>query len=186
MRTDEELISLYTEGDERALSILVDRYLKDVYNFLYKLTGDLQIAEDATQESFIKVWKSIGKYKRGNNFKNWLFRIARNTAIDHLRKRKEIPFSTFETEDGNAFVDNLENDAPLAHEALQNSQDIEYAKKLLAELSPEYREVLVLRESSEMTFAEIGELLGKPLNTVKSQYHRALASLRRLSKTQTM
>ncbi len=182
MFKDEDLISSYIEGDENALSTLVSRYLDDVYNFLYRLTGDLQIAEDATQESFIKVWKNIGKYKRGNNFKSWLFRIARNTAIDHLRKKKEINLSAFEDADAkNILTHNLIDTEPNALDLIQRAEDIDYVQKLLSQIDPKYREVLMLRESRDLTFEEIGKILGRPANTIKSQYRRAIASLRRLA-----
>lgn len=171
----------YLEGDEKALNLLVDRYLKDVYNFAFKLTHDLQAAEDITQDSFIKAWKHIRTYRQGSNFKGWLFAIARNTAIDWLREKKELSFSSFENEQGvNMLAETLADGEPLPDELIARAEDARFIESLLIQLNPQYREVLVLRHSGNLTFAEMGKILQKPLHTVKSQYRRALVSLRRL------
>lgn len=184
-RDDEQLISSYLEGDEKALSVLVDRYLSDAYYFALKITHDPHIAEDATQESFTKAWKNMRKFIPGNSFKGWLFTIIRNTAIDLLRKKKEIPFSSFETntEGENILMATLRDNAPLPDELLAQAQDAEYITTLLGKINPEYREVLTLRHTSNMTFAEIGEFLKRPLHTVKSQHRRGIASVKRLMET---
>lgn len=185
-RDDQQLISDYLEGDEKALTFLVDRYLADAYSFALKITHDPHIAEDATQESFTKAWKNMRKFIPGNSFRGWLFTIIRNTAIDLLRKKKEVPFSAFEinTEGENALVATLADTAPLPDELLARAQDAQYLSFLLGQINSEYREVLTLRHTSNMTFAEIGELLKRPLHTVKSQHRRGIASLRRLLEAQ--
>lgn len=186
MRTDTQLVVDYLEGNEKALGILVDRYLKDVYNFSFKLAGDLQAAEDITQESFIKSWKYVRTYRRGDNFKTWLLTITRNTAIDWLRQKKDIAFSAFQNERGeNAFVESLESNEPLPDELLESARDKKFVQSLLTRINPSFREVLTLRYESNLTFREIGEILQRPLHSVKSQHRRALASLRRLLQAQT-
>lgn len=178
--SDGQLISDYLEGNERALSILVDRYLKDVYNFAYRLTHNKQAAEDVAQESFIKAWKHIRRYRQDSDFKTWIFTIARNTAIDWLRQKKEIALSAFENEEGeNVLLATLKDTKPLPDELIARAEDAAYVRALLSELNPEYREVLELRYSSNLTFEEIGNILKRPLHTVKSQHRRAIAILRR-------
>lgn len=182
MRKDDgQLVSSYLEGDEKSLNILVDRYLKDVYNFAYRLTNNQQAAEDIAQESFIKAWKNIRRFIPGNSFRTWLFAITRNTSIDWLRQKKEIALSSFEDERGiNPLIETLADGQPLPNELIARAEDVAYVRALLSELNPEYREVLELRYSSNPTFAEIGEILKRPLHTVKSQHRRALAALRRV------
>ncbi len=180
-RNDEQLIVDYLEGDETALSFLVDRYIKDVYRFAYQLTNDAGIAEDVAQESFVKAWRHIRSYRQGSNFKTWIFTIARNTAIDWLRKQKEVRLSSFENAEGHNVLLETTADAELLPDALlEQAENTANVAQLLEQLDPKYREVLTLRHSSNMTFEEIGEILKRPLHTVKSQHRRALVMLRRL------
>lgn len=179
-KDDGQLILNYLEGDEKALNVLVDRYLKDVYNFAYRLTNDKQAAEDITQESFIKAWKHMRRYRQGSSFQAWIFTITRNTAIDWLRQKKEIAFSAFENEVGeNILLATLKDNQPLPDELIARAEDARFVEGLLGQLNPQYREVLTLRYSSNLTFEEIGQILKRPLHTVKSQHRRAIAALRR-------
>lgn len=182
-KTDQQLISEYLEGNEKALTALVDRYLSDAYSFALKLTHDKQIAEDITQESFTKAWKNMRRFIPGNSFRGWLFTIIRNTAIDYLRKKKDIPFSSFET---NVFTETLSDAAPLPDELLARAEDREYLSILLRQLNPEYQEVLTLKNTSDLTFDEISKMVKRPLHTVKSQYRRGLIALRRLIEAQAI
>ena len=183
-KDDEQFISAYLEGDESALSFLVDKYLKNVYNFAFQLTRNRQAAEDITQDSFIKAWKHIRRYRQGSSFQTWLFAITRNTAIDWLRQKKEVAFSSFENEQGvNSLVETLTDKQPLPDELIAQAENTVFVQALLAQLDPQYREVLTLRYSSNLTFKEIGEIVRRPLHTVKSQHRRALAALRRALQT---
>ena len=185
-KEDEQLISAYLEGDDHALTVLVDRYLPDAYNFAFKLINDQHIAEDVTQESFMKAWKNMRGFIPGNSFRGWLFRIIYNTSIDYLRKRKELPFSNFENSEGyNSLVATLTDKEPLQDELLSRAEDVKYLEAFLIQLNPQYHEVLTLRHTSNMTFDEIGKVLKRPIHTVKSQYRRGLVSLRRLLDIQT-
>lgn len=180
-RNDGQLVIDYLEGDDTALSFLVDRYIKDVYQFAYQLTGDASVAEDVAQESFLKAWKHIRSYRQGSNFKTWIFTIARNTAIDWLRKKKEVALSAFENEEGyNAILETVPDGGLLPDELLERAENVEYVSSLLEQLDSKYRDVLTLRYTSNMTFEEIGQMLNRPLHTIKSQHRRALVMLRRL------
>lgn len=179
-KTDEQLISNYLEGNENALDALVDRYLTNTYNFAFQLTHDSQAAEDVAQESFIKAWKNIRGWKRGSSFKTWLFAIARNTAIDWLRSRKDVTLSSFDNEAGkNILTETLVDESPPPLELMERAEDNLYVANLLEELDPLYRDVINLRYGDDLTFKEIGEILKKPLHTIKSQHRRAIIALRR-------
>src|SRR6266576_2291365 len=92
--SDEELIADYLRGDEAAFGVSTGRHLSGVYSFALRLVGDSAAAEDIAQETFVKAWRSLKKYdSKTSRFKTWVLRIARNTAIDFLRKKKNIPIS---------------------------------------------------------------------------------------------
>ena len=176
--TDDELIAGYLAGNENYFEQLVARHLQSVYNFTLRFVGAGD-ADDVTQEAFLKAWKSIRKFRRGQSFKTWIFTIARNTALDALRKKKHRPFSDFDRDDGsNAIADSLADTEPLADEVFGRLTDAKVLDAALAKLSPDAREVLLLRYREELTFDEIGKVMHQPLNTVKSRHRRALAALR--------
>ncbi len=180
-RDDHTLIADYLEGDKSAIALLLQRHLKHVYNFAVRLSGDPLMAEDIAQETFVKVWRNLKKYRKGENFTTWLFAIARNTTIDHLRKKRSVPFSYFEKEEGENFVvENFADDSPTPEELFILREQKELVDTLLQKVSPAQREVLILHEGENMTFDEIGKILNKPLNTVKSQHRRALIELRKI------
>lgn len=178
MEEDELLINRYLEGDQISLKMLIDKYTPSVYNFTKRFTGSLY-APDVTQEIFIKVWKNLKNFDKGKaQFKTWLFTIARNSVTDYLRKKKSIPFSSLS--DDNFIEDNIEDEAKLPDEIIDNLKDKEMLNKVLDELSPEYRLILTLYYQEDMTFKEIGDVLDKPLNTVKSYHLRAIKKLKDL------
>jgi RNA polymerase sigma-70 factor (ECF subfamily) len=180
-RNDQQLISDYLNGDERALRLLFSRYLKTIYNFTYRFTGNIENAEDVTQETFLKVWKNLKKYDPEQNFKTWIFAIARNTALDLLRKKKDFVFSDFENEDGtNTIADSLTDAEPLPYELLLRAERTRELEKILNDVPPLYREVLLLHYYNEFTFDEISKILNKPLDTIKSQHRRGITILRKL------
>lgn len=176
---DNELIIEYIEGDTEALTEIVARNIGLVYRYAFRMTKDVQQAEDITQETFVKLWRNIHKFDTEKNFRTWLLGIAHNTAIDFLRKRKIFVFSDFNTrDDGNEIIDTLADSTPLPPELFEQVERKELLDRALGEISPMHREVLVLYYVENLTFNEIGEILNKPLNTVKSQHRRAIAELR--------
>ena len=179
--TDKQLIDDYLNGNDAAFALLVQRQINPVYNFVYRLVRNTQDAEDITQETFVKMWKNLKRYNQDQNFKTWLFTIARNTAIDSLRKKKSFVFSDFEIADGkNPFLDTLADPAPLPDELAARAERQTLFGSALGKRSPAYQEVFTLHHDSDLTFDEISTRLGKSINTVKSQYRRALLTLRRL------
>ncbi len=176
-RTDEELIQEYRLGDEKAFERLIERYLKPLYGFLFRLTGNSDEATDLVQETFLKFWKNIRGFDEDRNFKTWIFTIARNTAFDYLRKKKQLLFSALDTE-SDTFESSLEDTSPLPEELFARAESAEQLEKALASLSPEYRSIVLLHDMDGLTFETIGEIAGKPMNTIKSQYRRALFQMR--------
>ena len=180
---DEEIILAYKKGDQEAFKKLIERYTTSLYNFTARLTNRNE-APDIVQEIFIKAWKNIQRFDpRKASFKTWIFTIAKNTATDFLRKKKSWLFSDLEKwndEEADSFSESIPAQDLLPDAALQKLQDSQFLDKMLEGLSPNYREVLVLHYQEEMTFEEIGKILTKPLNTVKSQHRRAILELRKM------
>lgn len=177
--SDNQLVAAYLAGDEVPLGLLIKRYLKPIYSFSYRYIGNARDAEDAAQETFVKMWKNLHKFNPNKNLKTWIFSIAKNTAIDFLKKKKAIPFSEFETEDGgNLIADTLADPSPLPQELLEKAGMAQMLNSAMEKLSPKYRMVLFLRYNDHFNFREIAQSLGEPLNTVKSRHWRALIMLK--------
>ncbi len=177
--TDSELIESYLEGNKKSLEILIGRYLKQIYNFVARYSGDPAEANDLTQETFIKVWKNLQKFDLDRNFKTWLFTIARNTSLDRIRKKKALPFSALE-EEREDFLNQFESEEKLADELFDQELKRETVLKAVATLSPIYQSVIMLRYGENFSFTEIAAILKEPIDTVKSRYRRALIQLRQL------
>jgi RNA polymerase sigma-70 factor (ECF subfamily) len=170
-------IALLKKRDPNAISELIERYQHRLYRFLLRMVQDPAMAEDLFQQTWIRLMEKIGSYDARRNFDAWLFAIARNLAIDYLRKRRGI--SLDEVNDaGLTIADRLTGSE---REALDQLLDFERGAILalaIAELPTIHREVLTLRFEEDMKLEEIAEVAGIPLSTVKSRLHRALESLR--------
>lgn len=180
-KDDKELVADYLAGRTEVLPDLINRHLKSVYRFVFNLVQADSVAEDLTQDVFIKVWKNLKKYNSKYSFRTWLFTIARNTVTDYLRKRKDLVFSDFDdSEDGNVLLDTLTDEALLADEMFSQKEDIDKLKKALVQMPVLYKEILTLKYSSDLSLQEIAEILKRPFETVKSQHHRGLLHLKEL------
>jgi RNA polymerase sigma-70 factor (ECF subfamily) len=164
---------------EESFSALTDQYLKPVYSFVFRLCGNQDDAFDITQEVFLKAWKKRNTYDPKYSYKTWLFTIARNTTIDWLRKKKHIAFSKLESDEGASYSESIPDPEPLPHEIFERKETKEKVEKALEQISPDYKAVVLLHYLDGMTFEEIGKVVGKSVNTVKSQYRRALLALRK-------
>ncbi len=179
-RNDAQLVKDYLEGDETALSHLVSRYLASVYNFAYRMTRNKAEADDISAEVFLKVWKNLKKYNPDQSFKAWILSITRNTAIDHFRKRKAFSFSSLKNENTETnFEDTIADTESLPDELFEQKELGVTLEDALSHLSPENRALILLHLNDDLTFEEIAEQLGKPMNTIKSQHRRALILLRK-------
>lgn len=175
--SDKILIQQYLSGDSKSLEALIARYLKLIYSFVYKNVGSASDAEDITQEVFVKAWRNLKKFDQTRSFKPWVFQIAKNTSVDFLRKKKSIPFSRFENDEGkNVLVENL---PAVPANILEKLSDKRVLSVALAHLSEKERRVVVSRHTDGMSFKEIAKEFGESVNTVKSRYRRSLANLRK-------
>jgi RNA polymerase sigma-70 factor (ECF subfamily) len=127
----------------------------------------------------VKVWKNIAKYNETKKFSTWIFAIAKNTAYDFLKKKKTLPFASFENEEGVNVLENIEDQTMLHSQALlQKMDNVKDAEEYLNSLSPQLKTILLLHYKQGFSLVEIAEILGAPTNTIKSKYRRAMLSLR--------
>jgi len=178
--SDLNLIQRYLKGDQAALEALIKVYLKPVYGFIFHYIKDRAEAEDLTQEVFVKMWRNLKKFDQAKSFKTWLFTIARNSALDWLKKKKAIPFSEFENENGdNVLLDTLKDSRPSPLELLEQKGLVNRINCALHKLSAQYRLIMQLYYNESLNFREIAEFLSESVDTVKSRHRRALIALKK-------
>lgn len=177
---DKNLIKEYLEGNEKAFAQLLKRYLSILYNFIFQMVRNKAAAEDIVQETFIKVWKHLSRFDQNKSFKPWIFAIAKNTAYDYLKKKKTIPFSSFEDSDErNILEETVSGDALLPDAILERKEIVQELEKALENIPELYRTLLFLAYREDFSLREISEILGEPYNTVKSRYNRAIERLKK-------
>ncbi|MBP2648330.1 MAG: polymerase ECF-type sigma factor [Gemmatimonadetes bacterium] len=184
--TDQEVVLLARGGQERAYRELVRRYERPIFSLLYRMVRDRELAEDLSQETFVKALNAIESYRPEYKFSSWLFKIANNAAIDHLRRR-ELDTLSLEGSPHAVTPDAVEATALQIGDRGETPLDIVEAKELggeieraIAQLRPEYRACILLRHVDGRAYEEIAEMLDLPLGTVKTYIHRARNELRRL------
>jgi RNA polymerase sigma-70 factor (ECF subfamily) len=149
--------------------VLFERYHVPLFNFYWKLTGDRTLSEDLVQEVFFRILKYRHSYRVDTPFRAWMYQIARNARLDHLRKRR--PETSWEPEMSPAIE-------PV--DTAQQSQEAVLLRNALLQISEEKREALVLSRFQDMKYEEIAQLLGCEVNTVKTRVHRGLQELRQV------
>jgi RNA polymerase sigma-70 factor (ECF subfamily) len=179
LEVENQLISRVLSGDEEAFAEIVKIYLNQIYNFVFRLAGDRDAAEDITQETFVKAWKNLKRFDQKRSFKTWLFTIAKNTTYDWLKKKKEIPFSSFADEEGESWLENVADETDLPDEILARSDLAEDLEKILEKIPVHYRAILLLHYKEDFSLHEIAEILSEPYNTIKSRHQRGLGKLKK-------
>jgi RNA polymerase sigma-70 factor (ECF subfamily) len=167
--TELDLIAQAQQGDRQAFGELVRRHREGVINVVYRMCGDVNVAEDAAQEAFIRAWQHLPGYRPRSPFRNWVYRIATNVALDVLRREREtvdIDALSLATSDG----------GPEA--AVEGAERGERVREAVLALPPASRAVLVLREYEGLSYREIADALGIPIGTVMSRLNYARNRLR--------
>jgi RNA polymerase sigma-70 factor (ECF subfamily) len=174
--TDEELFASFLAGNEGMFEALVKRYQKPLYGYLVRYLGNANLAEEVSQETFVKVFEKRHLYQQDRPFKPWLYQIAMNAATDKFRERKHSPVAMDDKAEAIA-----NSDSPAI--ALERREVAQMIAQAVAELPDHQRQVFILREYQYLSYAEISAVVQRPLNTVKSDMHRALQSLRTMLDT---
>lgn len=166
--TDEMLMEAVKNGDLQQASLLFDRYHKRLFNFLAKMTMERTIAEDLTQNVFLRMLKYRNSYREGAKFQSWIYQMARNVFVDHYQESKNK----------NGFV-KMET---LPERMDEDYQDIEQQERLLHQsmqrLPDEQRELLVLTRFQHMKYEEVAEIMNTTVANIKVKVHRAINKLR--------
>jgi RNA polymerase sigma-70 factor (ECF subfamily) len=182
-KSDKQLVEDYLHGDEESLEILIKKYIRPIYGFVYSYIGDpfcAGDAEDITQDVFVKVWRNLKKFNSSKSFRTWIFSIAKNATIDWLKSKRTVPFSAFENAEGqNPFLETLEDKYPLADAVFEKATVAQIIQSAVNKLLPKYQAVLSFYYNDDLNFREIAQKTGEPLNTVKSRHRRALLMLKK-------
>ena len=168
------------DGDETALSTLINRHQQKLYSFIYSKVFDRTITEDVFQDTFIKVIRTLkrGKYNEEGKFLPWVMRISHNLVIDHFRKNSRMP--KFEGKGDFSIFDVLKEDTLNAEKMLIKEQIESDVRELIHELPEDQKEVLMMRMYQDMSFKEISERTGVSINTALGRMRYALINLRKI------
>lgn len=178
--SDAELVSSAIGGGEFSFEELVRRYQRPIVSYVYRMLNDYDSSLDVTQEVFIKVYNSLDRYSCDYKFSTWLYRIAHNAAIDHLR-RNSMNAQSLETENGDGTYQlQIESPNPTPEQDRERSEWRAEIESVVKELPTAYRDLILLRHSRDMSYDEIAEVTALPLGTVKNRLFRAREMMRGL------
>ena len=184
MAHEDELLRRCARGEEAAYRELVERVEKPLINFLLRYVGERHVAEDLFQETFVRVVRSIGEFKPDASLSTWIYTIARNLALDHLKSRRrhrETPLDAAASEEGGRviyFRDILragERGEPMPR--AEGGEDERRVTEALGQLSPAKREALILRVYAGLSYADVARVVDAPVGTVKFRIHEAVRDL---------
>jgi RNA polymerase sigma-70 factor (ECF subfamily) len=183
--TDQEIVVLARQGREAAYRELIGRYQRPVFSLIYRLVRDREKSEDLAQETFIKVLNALDRYDPTFKFSSWIFKIAHNTSLDHLRKKELVTLSL----EGSPHAESQSEIEASTVQALSTEETPEdYAasrelgatlEQAIGRLRPEYRTAIVMCHVEGRPYEEIAEVMGVPLGTVKTYIHRARNELKK-------
>ncbi len=175
MSDDAPLIEATLAGDTAAYGRLVERYQDRLYNSLLRVLNSAEDARDLAQDAFVQAFLKLDSFRGSSAFYTWLYRIAFNLAMSHARKQRPVA-----SLDGakNSYGSEPTDNTPTAETDVMQRERVQLVHAALAELSAEYRQILVLREIEGCRYDEIAEILELPVGTVRSRLFRARLQLR--------
>jgi len=169
--TDEMIMKAVKRGDLQQASLLFDRYNKRIYNFLARMTVDRSLAEDLTQNVFLRIIKYRNSYREGAKFHSWIYQVARNVFSDHYQANKNKNKSFIDIE---MVGENIRHN----EESELRDEREELLHKSMAKLGPEQRELLILTRFQQMKYEEVALIMDTTAANIKVKVHRAIAKLR--------
>ena len=170
-----QIVQRVLQGDVNAFEKLVLEYEKSVYAITQRMTGNAEDAADMTQETFIKAYNSLSSFRGDSKFSVWLYRIATNVCLDFLRSRSRKPTVSLsvEDDDGEEVELDIADESQSPERLLERGLTRDAVRRGLDALSPEYRQILLLREIQGLSYEEIADVLTLEVGTVKSRIFRA-------------
>lgn len=186
-KVTDKLIKRAKDGDVEAFERIIEEHQAVVYSIAYKMAGNESDAFDMAQEAFLKIYRNINKFDGRSKLSTWIYRVASNTCLDELKKRKRHIENTksldeeFDTAE-DKIVFEIKDGKPLPDEQLENAELREVLNKAVAELSEQHKSVLVLRDIEGFSYEDIAEILNINTGTVKSRLSRARMALRKILK----
>ena len=175
--SDEQLMSLFQEGDENAYIELVNRYKDKLINFIFNYLGDLESSEDVVQETMIKLYQKKHYYREIAKFSTWLYTIAKNLANTELRKRKQRKTTLLSQFSKDDKTYELPSNDPEPGQEVQTDIVNKIIRKAVDQLSEKFKIVIVLRDIQGLSYEDISEIINVPIGTVKSRINRARLQL---------
>lgn len=178
--TDGELITTAINGRPDSFEELVRRYQRPITSYVFRMLGNYESSLDVTQEVFIKVYNSLTKYSPEYKFSTWLYRIAHNAAVDHLR-RNSVNVHSIESENGEGtFELQIESRAASPEQEHERSEWRSEIESVVRCLPPAYRDLILLRHGRDLSYDEIAQVTSLPLGTVKNRLFRAREMMREM------
>lgn len=178
--SDIELISRALGGREDGFEELVRRYQRPITGYVFRMLSDYEASLDVTQEVFIKVYNSLNRYSSDYKFSTWLYRIAHNAAIDHMR-RNSVNQQSLETENADGTYQlQIESPNPTPEQDRERAEWRTEIEAVVKCLPAAYKDLIVLRHSRDLSYDEIAEVTGLPLGTVKNRLFRAREMMREI------
>ena len=178
---EQELVEKAKNGDMSAFEQLVMAHQQKIYTVAFRILENGEDAADVAQETLIRVYRSLAKFKGDSAFSTWIYRITVNLCKDMLRKRGHLFTQSLDesiSEENESLFPQLPDDAPLPDEQYEQQELKDYLEKFIARLAPDYRMVVVMREQMGLSYEEISRALNVSLGTVKSRLNRARKYLR--------
>src|SRR5437867_3234803 len=175
---DRDLVASAIAGHEGGFEELVRRYQRPISAYVYRMVGDYDCALDLTQEIFIKIYASLSRYRPEFKFSTWIYKIAHNAAIDHLRRNAGRERSINNGTESEPQQLTIESKGPSPEQQSEREESRMEIESVVCSLPTAYRELIVLRHSQNLTYEEIVEVTGLPLGTVKNRLFRAREMMR--------
>lgn len=183
LKTDQELVSLYMNGYEPALSTIIKRHKRKIYSYIYLMVKNRDVTEDLFQDVFVKVIRTLksGKYNEEGKFLPWLMRVSHNLVIDYFRNNKRLKICDHQKEgDEYSLFDIIKCNNNNVETNMIKGQITSDVRKLIEQLPDEQKEIVMMRHYFDMSFKEIAEQTHVSINTALGRMRYALINLRKL------